>query len=80
MGLIARPEPTAAIRHHLPALAAANARGMRWKRFLYKKLCGLGGGEMCRAPDCGMCSEYALYLAEPTGLPGALSGHRHRDC
>ena len=34
MGLFERPELTAAIRRHLPTLAAANNRGMRWKRYL----------------------------------------------
>jgi len=66
MGLFARPELTAAISRHLPALAAANNRGMRWKRFLYKQLCEQGGGVMCKSPDCGSCSEYALCFAVDT--------------
>jgi len=60
MGLFARPELTAAINRHLPALATANRKGMRWKRFLFKQLCEQGGGVMCRTPDCGVCSDYAL--------------------
>jgi nitrogen fixation protein NifQ len=60
MGLFARPELTAAIRRHLPALAAANNQGMRWKRFLFKQLCERNGGTMCKSPDCGVCSDYAL--------------------
>jgi len=66
MGLFARPELTAAISRHLPALAAANNRGMRWKRFLYKQLCEQGGGVMCKTPDCGSCSDYPLcFVADP---------------
>jgi nitrogen fixation protein NifQ len=60
MGLFARPELTAAIHRHLPALAAANGKGMRWKRFLFKQLCEQEGGLMCKAPDCGVCSDYSL--------------------
>lgn len=60
MGLFARPELSAAIRRHLPALAEANAGGMRWKRFLFRQLCERGGGVMCRTPDCRECGDYAL--------------------
>lgn len=63
MGLFARPELTAAIHRDLPALAAANDKGMRWKRFLYKQLCERSGGVMCKTPDCGGCSDYALCFA-----------------
>ncbi|AMV70491.1 hypothetical protein JCM30471_24840 [Desulfuromonas carbonis] len=63
MGLFARPELSAAIRRHLPALTAANSRGMRWKRFLFRQVCDLKGGVMCKAPDCGLCSDYSLCFA-----------------
>ena len=64
MGLFARTELTAAIRRHLPALSSDNDQGMRWKRFLYKKLCEQSGGILCKTPDCGVCSDYALCFAE----------------
>ena len=60
MGLFERPQLTAAIRRHLPSLAAANHQNMRWKRYLYKQLCERNGGVMCKAPNCGVCSDYAL--------------------
>ena len=60
MGLLARPELTAAIHRHLPALALANDKGMRWKRFLFKQLCDRTGGVLCSTPDCGECSDYTL--------------------
>jgi len=60
MGLFARPELSNAIRRHLPRLAHANHQGMRWKRFLFKRVCELTGGNMCKTPDCGVCSDYAL--------------------
>lgn len=60
MGFFERPELTAAIRRHLPALAAANDEGMRWKRYLFKQVCDMNGGVMCKSPNCGVCSDYAL--------------------
>lgn len=63
MGLFTRPELTGAIRRHLPALAAANRQGMRWKRFLFKQLCDQAGGVLCKTPDCRTCSDYAICFA-----------------
>jgi nitrogen fixation protein NifQ len=64
MGLFERPQLTAAIRRHLPSLAEANHQNMRWKRYLFKQVCDLNGGMMCKAPNCGVCSDYALCFAE----------------
>lgn len=63
MGLFERPELSAAIRRHLPSLAAANHQGMRWKRYLFKQLCNLHGATLCKTPDCGDCSDFALCFA-----------------
>ena len=66
MGLTERSQLTAAIRRHLPSLAEANNQNMRWKRYLYKQVCDLNGGTMCKAPNCGVCSDYSLcFAAEP---------------
>jgi nitrogen fixation protein NifQ len=64
MGLFERPQLSAAIRRHLPSLAEANNRNMRWKRFLFKQVCDLNGGSMCKTPNCGECSDYALCFSE----------------
>ncbi len=64
MGLFERPELSAAIRRHLPSLAEANHQNMRWKRYLYKQVCELNGGVMCKSPNCGKCSDYALCFAD----------------
>ena len=63
MGLFSRAELTAAIRRHLPALAAANSEGMRWKRFLFKQLCEQAGGVLCKTPDCRGCSDQSTCFA-----------------
>jgi nitrogen fixation protein NifQ len=64
MGLTERPQLTAAIRRHLPSLADANNQNMRWKRYLYKQVCDLNGGVMCKSPNCGVCSDYSLCFAD----------------
>jgi len=63
MGLFERPQLSAAIRRHLPTLAEANSQNMRWKRYLFKQVCDLNGGVMCKSPNCGVCSDYALCFA-----------------
>ena len=63
MGLFKRPELSAAIQRHLPALAEANNKNMRWKRFFFKTVCDLNGGTLCKNPNCGECSDYALCFA-----------------
>jgi nitrogen fixation protein NifQ len=64
MGLFERPQLSAAIHRHLPALFAANGKNMRWKRFFFKQVCDLNGGLMCKTPNCGECSDYALCFGE----------------
>jgi nitrogen fixation protein NifQ len=39
-------------------LAADNVMDMRWKKFLYRKLCRWGGFASCKAPSCGECTSY----------------------
>lgn len=63
MGLFERPQLTAAIRRHLPSLADSNHQGMRWKRYLFKEVCNRNGGLLCKSPNCGVCSDYALCFA-----------------
>jgi nitrogen fixation protein NifQ len=63
MGLSERPQLTAAIARHLPTLAAANDKGMRWKRYLFREICNHSGGLLCKSPSCGVCSDYALCFA-----------------
>ncbi|WP_321531362.1 nitrogen fixation protein NifQ [uncultured Desulfuromonas sp.] len=63
MGLFKRPELTASIRRLLPTMAAANHKGMRWKRYLFKTLCDQNGALLCKSPNCGECSDYALCFA-----------------
>lgn len=58
----------AALRELLEArfepFAAGNTRDMRWKKYLYRRLCRWEGFHSCRAPSCGECPTYAECFAE----------------
>lgn len=45
MELTDRAELRALFETHFPALAAGNTKDMRWKKYLYKRLCGWPGFE-----------------------------------
>ena len=42
-----------------PGLARANTGDMKWKKFLYRRLCANEGIYVCPAPSCGVCKDYA---------------------
>jgi len=43
MGLGSRDELRLLLETHFPELAAGNTKDMRWKKYLYKRLCGWPG-------------------------------------
>jgi len=43
MGLSSRAELRTLFETHFPGLAAGNTKDMRWKKYLYKLLCGWPG-------------------------------------
>ncbi|MEM5331496.1 nitrogen fixation protein NifQ [Paraburkholderia sp. JHI2823] len=57
--LPSRGELSALLNYWFPTLAERNVHGMKWKRFLYRELCGSEGLNLCRASSCGECSEYS---------------------
>jgi nitrogen fixation protein NifQ len=59
LGLWSRADLSALMQRNFPALAARNDRDMKWKKFLYKQLCGTQGIYVCRAPSCEVCHDYA---------------------
>lgn len=46
-------------------LAVRNASNMKWKKFLYKQLCERAEIRVCKAPQCGVCSDYAECFERP---------------
>lgn len=63
-GVANRGEISAMMARHFPALAERNAGArMRWKKFLYKQLCQRAEINLCRAPNCQSCDEYAVCFS-----------------
>jgi len=58
MGLPSRAALSGLIARHLPGLAAANSRNMRWKKFLYRQICAEQDFGLCLSPTCEECEEY----------------------
>ena len=59
MGLRNRGELRVLFERHFAPLAADNTMDMRWKKFLYRRLCRWEGFASCRAPSCSACVSYA---------------------
>lgn len=59
MELADRPTLRALMETYFGPFAARNTKDMRWKKFIYRRLCRWEGFHTCRAPSCGECSEYA---------------------
>lgn len=61
---------SALMRCWFPSLTARNTHDMKWKRFLYKQLCDRAEVQACRAPSCGVCSDYGhCFGSEEAPLP-----------
>jgi nitrogen fixation protein NifQ len=58
LGLWCRDDLSRLMQRNFPALAAKNVHNMKWKKFLYKQLCGAEGIYVCRAPSCEVCADY----------------------
>lgn len=63
LGLMSRPQLSKLMRFNFPRLALRNTKNMRWKKFLYKKLCEGEGIYICRAPSCEVCVERPICFA-----------------
>lgn len=60
LGLPSRRELSQLIALSFPALAHANRRDMKWKKFLYRELCQREGIYVCTSPSCEACNDLAL--------------------
>ena len=59
MGLPNRLALRTLLAEYFAPLAADNIMDMRWKKFIYRRLCRWGGFHTCTAPSCGECPTYA---------------------
>jgi nitrogen fixation protein NifQ len=58
MGLESRPALRELLERHFDAFAAGNTGDMRWKKYIYRRLCRWEGVHTCRAPSCSECDGY----------------------
>jgi len=58
MGLEDRALLRELLETYFGPFAEGNDRDMRWKKYIYRKLCRWEGFEACRAPSCGECPTY----------------------
>ena len=70
-GLPSRTDLSLLIAHWFPTLAARNGQNMKWKKFLYKQLCLREDLLICKAPTCGVCTEYAVCFGPQDTLGSA---------
>lgn len=60
MDLPARKMLTELMHGHFTTLAARNTQDMKWKKFLYLQLCERAEIRVCKAPSCGVCTDYKV--------------------
>jgi nitrogen fixation protein NifQ len=59
MGLPSRAVLSQLMRHYFTTLYYRNSANLKWKKFFYKQLCDRAEVRVCKAPSCGVCSDYA---------------------
>jgi len=59
MGLPDRNALSSLLGRHFRALVALNTQNMKWKKFFYRQLCNRAGVNICKAPSCGVCVDFA---------------------
>jgi nitrogen fixation protein NifQ len=59
LGLPNRQVLSDLLQQHFTALYARNTGNMKWKKFFYKQLCERAEVNLCKAPSCKVCSDYA---------------------
>lgn len=59
LALPSRASLSALLGAYFPALVMQNTHNLRWKRFFYRLLCERAEVSLCKAPSCGVCSDYA---------------------
>ncbi|MDX2204174.1 MAG: nitrogen fixation protein NifQ [Hyphomicrobiaceae bacterium] len=57
LGLDSRGALTRLMQRHFGPLARLNTDNMRWKRFLYRRLCEEEGVMHCTSPTCSICPD-----------------------
>lgn len=67
LGLRDRGELSRLMNRYFARLAEKNRNGMKWKKFLYRMVCGSQGFTLCAAPVCSECDEFANCFGAEDG-------------
>ncbi|MDF1484102.1 nitrogen fixation protein NifQ [Ramlibacter sp. H39-3-26] len=70
--LPSRRELSALIGRWFPSLAARNSNDMKWKKFFYRQLCLREELLICKAPSCGVCTDYGLCFGTEEAAPAMV--------
>jgi nitrogen fixation protein NifQ len=68
LGLRNRGELSDLMQRHFTRLKAKNSGDMKWKKFLYRLVCGSEGFTLCPAPVCSECDDFASCFGSEEGV------------
>ncbi|WP_294537353.1 nitrogen fixation protein NifQ [uncultured Rhodoblastus sp.] len=77
LGLRERAELSRLMQRHFPRLKTRNSGDMKWKKFLYRLVCGSEGFVLCPAPVCSDCDDFAACFGSEEGV--AQLSHTYRE-
>lgn len=77
LGLRNRGELSQLMQRHFPRLKARNSGDMKWKKFLYRMVCGSEGFTLCPSPVCSDCDDFAACFGTEEGV--AQISHSYRE-
>ncbi len=77
LGLRDRSELSQLMQRHFPRLKARNSGDMKWKKFLYRLVCGAEGFVLCPSPICSECDDFASCFGAEEGV--AQLTHVYRE-
>jgi len=69
MGLPSREALSQLLARHFTTLHEKNTGNMKWKKFFYKQLCERAEVNVCKAPSCGVCTDYAMCFGPEDDQP-----------
>ncbi len=67
LGLRNRGELSELMKRHFAPLAQKNRNDMKWKKFLYRMVCGSEGFTLCTAPVCAECDDFHVCFGAEDG-------------
>lgn len=79
LGLRARTELSQLMLRHFHVLAARNTRDMKWKKYLYRTICGDAGYTLCTAPSCAECTDFEACFGDESGESFLARARRARE-